>query len=90
MSIDEEHNKKLLLKVIETQEDTLKLVNRVIDVVETMNDQIKDDHGEALRKMQTIHGACNILEKNQKTMWKKLLELGEEEPEAPETVSERE
>ena len=90
MSIDEEHNKKLLLKVIETQEDILKLLNRVFDVVEAMNDQVKDDHEEALRKMQTIHGACNILEKNQKTMWKKLLELGEEEPEAPETVSERE
>lgn len=84
MSIEEEQNKKLLLKVVQTQEETQKINNRVLEVAETIFDQIKDNHEEALKKMQTIHGACNILEKNQKTMWKKLLELGEEEPEAPE------
>ena len=84
MSIDEEHNKKLLLKVIQTQEDTLKIVNRVLDAAETIVDLIKDNHEESLKKIHESRAFMNILEKNQKTMWKKLLELVEQEPETPE------
>ena len=87
MSIDEEQNKKLILKVIQTQEDTLKIVNRVLDVAETLNDQITDNHEELLKKIHENRAFMNILEKNQKTMWKKLLELAEQEPETPEPTT---
>ena len=84
MSLEPETLKKL----VEAQKDTLDLVNKILDALTTLKEELKDtiadNHDELLKKLHELDTFCrNILEKNQKTIWIKLLEVEGEEVEQP-------
>lgn len=82
MSLEPEKLKEL----IDVQKQTLELVKQVLDVVAECRAELGDKLEDMEKELQTkIHSldsfARNILEVNQKTIWKKLLELEGEEAE---------
>lgn len=82
-----------LQQLIDVQKETLQLVKKTIEAVNTvkgeLEDLIADNHKESLQKIHELHAfAKNILEVNQKTIWKKLLELAAEEEETIEPTQE--
>jgi len=82
-----------LKEIMAVQKDTLGLVKDVLDAIKTLkdelNDQLADNHKEALQKIHEVDTYMrNVLEPNQKTLYNKLLELGDQEIEQPEPTAE--
>jgi len=82
LSLDAEKLKEL----IEVQKDTLKQLRNALDAMTTLKDEINDKladmNKELLAKIHTVDTFCrNILEPNQKTLYKKMLDLAGQETE---------
>ena len=73
-----------LKEIIDVQKQTLEIVKKVLDEIQTFRGEVDDTLADMKKQLeQEIHEldafARNILEVNQKTIWKKLLEISEEE-----------
>jgi len=73
-----------LKEIIDVQKQTLEIVKKVLDEIQTFRGEVDDTLADMKKQLeQKIYEldafARNILEVNQKTIWKKLLEISEEE-----------